>query len=406
LSWNKYVASLCAVTIAILIAPALRAQQVDRRIRPAVSLSPNIIGVGQRVTVVASITDQNPLSNQQLHPGDMFTLDLDMADGQLDAWLCGLLVTSHTLSRSDFVTGPGLGPTEIMITYEGPSVQFSPGDSIGVKFVMTAPSTVRVNKISVGAPTDSRFVVGDSTSAVWYSVDFTFGTSGGSGGTGPQGPPGPPGATGPTGAQGLTGPQGVTGPPGPAGPTGVQGPTGPTGATGAAGPQGPIGPQGIPGAGSVKDANGHVLGTLVGFSGNNFVTVYSSGYFIRIGIGGNFPVSQIWWTGTPCNGTGYLNDGQGGVVGSAPTMYAKTVIYSGSLNSLFVPSGATAQVASVNATVTDIEDPGITDGSSVCSSGFLGTESGWQLAPFDAAVTLGWTVSGNPLGVAGPLQLP
>ncbi|MFL6463543.1 MAG: hypothetical protein ACJ73N_03945, partial [Bryobacteraceae bacterium] len=63
MSWNKYVASLCAVTLALLIAPpALRAQQVDRRIRPAVSLSPNMMAVGQRVTVVANITDQNPLS--------------------------------------------------------------------------------------------------------------------------------------------------------------------------------------------------------------------------------------------------------------------------------------------------------------------------------------------------------
>ena len=338
--------------------------------------------------VVASITDQNPMSNQQLHPGDTFTLNVDIADGQLDAWLCGVLVTSHNISASDFVTGPGLGAAALMITYEGPSVAFSPGDSIGVKFMMTAPSTVRVNKISVSAPNDSRFVVGDSTSAVWYSVDFTFGTSGS---VGLQGPAGPAGATGP---QGLAGAAGATGPQGPAG------------TAGAAGAPGPTGPQGIPGAGEVKDALGNVLGTLVGFTGNNFVTVYKSGYFVQLGLGGNFRVSDIWWTGTPCNGVGYLNDNQGGVVGSAPQMYSKTVLYSGSINSLLVPAGSTAQVASVNATVTDLEDPGVTDGSSLCSPGSAATESGWLLTTFDATATLGWLVTGNPLAVAGPLQLP
>jgi hypothetical protein len=305
--------------------------------------------------------------------------------------LCGILVTSSTVSASDFVMGPALGPAAVMITYEGPSVAFSSGDSIGVKLMVTAPSTLRVNKISVRAPNDSRFVVGDSNSAVWYSVDFSAGTGGS---VGPQGPTGPEGATGPAGPQGPIGAAGATGA------------TGAVGVTGATGGPGPTGPQGIPGAGSVKDANGHVLGTLVGFTGNNFVTVYNSGYFIRIGMGGNFPVSQIWWTGSTCNGTGYLNDGLGGVVGNAPQMYAKTVIYSGSTNSLLVPVGATAQVGSVNGSVVANEDPGTTDGSTVCSSGFTATESGWQLTPFDAALTLGWIVSGNPLAVAGPLQLP
>lgn len=341
--------------------------------------------------VVASITDQNPLSNQQLHPGDAFNLSVDMADGLLDAWMCGILVTSHTIRASDFVTGPGLGPAELMITYEGPSVAFSAGDSIGVKFMMTAPSTVRVNKIGIRAPNDSRFVVGDSNSAVWYSVDFAFGTSGSVGLQGPAGPTGATGPQGPVGAAGATGPQGSPGP---------------AGAAGAAGAQGPIGPQGIPGAGLVKDALGNVLGTLVGFSGNNFVTVYKSGYFIRIGMGGAFPVSPIWWTATACTGgTGYLDDGQYGAA-SPPSMYSKSVIYSGARNSLLLAVGSTAQVTSVNATVTSIEEPGATDGSFLCYSDFVQSATGWELTPFDGSTTLGWVVSGNPLAVAGPLQLP
>ncbi|MGI8960382.1 MAG: hypothetical protein ACR2IV_11595 [Bryobacteraceae bacterium] len=338
--------------------------------------------------VVASITDQNPLSHQQLHPGDTLTLNLDLADGMLDSLVCGLLVTSSTVSASDFVMGPGLGPAAVMLTYEGPSVAFSSGDSIGVKLMVTAPSTVRVNKISVRAPNDSRFVVGDSNSAVWYSVDFAFGSSGSVGLQGPAGPTGATGATGPAGPQGLPGAAGATGP---------------------AGPQGPIGATGIPGAGSVKDALGNVLGTLVGFSGNNFVTVYKSGYFITIGMGGNFPVSHIWWTGTPCSGTGYLDDGQAGqagLLGGAPQVYTKSVVFSASTNSFLVATGTTSQVSSVNVLVSDSEDPGTTEGTSVCSIGVNGTESGWQLSPFNPALTLGWILTGAPPAVAGPLQLP
>jgi hypothetical protein len=471
-----------AVALALLSwTPDLHAQTVDTRITPAVSVSPNLAGVGQTVMVVTSITNQNPLSNQQLQAGDVFTFHFDLADGLLDSAMCGIVVTSSTVSVSDFLMSLGLGGDQVVITYQGPPVVFSSGDSIGVKVLLTAPSTVRVNKVVVQAPSDSRFAIGNSNSAVWYSVDFTFGNAGpagpqgpaGSAGamgptglTGPQGLTGPVGANGamgatglqgPVGATGLTGPQGLTGPAGATGATGLQGPTGttgltgpqgltgpagaagatgatglqgPTGATGLTGPQGLIGlpgatgatgatgtqgptgatgatgPQGTPGAGSVKDANGNVLGTLVGFTFNNFVIIYKSGYFITVGMGGKFPVSQIWWTGSSCSGTGYLNDGQGGVtLGNAPQMYNKTVLYSGSTNSLLVPVGSGAQVVSINATIASSEDFGPTDGSSSCSSS-PGSTSGWQLTTFNAATTLGWTLSGNPLAVAGPLQLP
>jgi hypothetical protein len=471
-----------AVALALLSwTPDLHAQTVDTRITPAVSVSPNLAGVGQTVMVVTSITNQNPLSNQQLQAGDVFTFHFDLADGLLDSAMCGIVVTSSTVSVSDFLMSLGLGGDQVVITYQGPPVVFSSGDSIGVKVLLTAPSTVRVNKVVVQAPSDSRFAIGNSNSAVWYSVDFTFGNAGpagpqgpaGSAGamgptglTGPQGLTGPVGANGamgatglqgPVGATGLTGPQGLTGPAGATGATGLQGPTGttgltgpqgltgpagaagatgatglqgPTGATGLTGPQGLIGlpgatgatgatgtqgptgatgatgPQGTPGAGSVKDANGNVLGTLVGFTFNNFVIIYKSGYFITVGMGGKFPVSQIWWTGSSCSGTGYLNDGQGGVtLGNAPQMYNKTVLYSGSTNSLLVPVGSGAQVVSINATIASSEDFGPTGGSSSCSSS-PGSTSGWQLTTFNAATTLGWTLSGNPLAVAGPLQLP
>jgi len=195
------------------------------------------------------------------------------------------------------------------------------------------------------------------------------------------------------------------------GAVGAQGPTGPTGPAGPEGPQGPAGPAGS--GGVVKDANGNVLGTLIGLSGNAFnagtsVIIYKSGYFVRVGINGSFPVSQFWWSATNCTGTAYLNSG----IGSAPfpRTYSKTVVYSLSANSLMVPSGASPLATAVSATnIVSFENSGLIDGEGSCSNQSPSTQGGWPMMTFNAASTLGWVIVGGgatPIGVAGPLQLP
>jgi len=249
------------------------------------------------------------------------------------------------------------------------------------------------------------------------------GAQGVAGPAGAIGPAGPQGVAGPVGPTGLTGPQGaigLTGATGPQGPIGLTGATGPKGVEGDPGPAGPQGPQGLTGAagpagaGVVKDANGNTLGTLISLSGTD-VTIYTSGYFITVGITGQFPAAQIWWTGATCNGTGYLNDGAGQISTNFPTTYRKTIVFSGQTNALMIPTGSTVTVAAQNASMNSIENSGygapdytFADGVSNCSAQspvYVG--SGWQLTTFDAAATLGWTiVSGSPISVAGPLQLP
>ena len=212
---------------------------------------------------------------------------------------------------------------------------------------------------------------------------------------GPQGPAGPQGFTGATGPQGLTGSQGATGP------------AGPTGATGSQGPAGPAGSGGV----TVLDANNNVLGTFGGFwqvFGNSGspalptgVTVYRNGYFISVDFNGNFPVGwagQIYWTGVGCSGNNLLASNE-------PITSTKFVIYSNQSNSLYVPSGGGAIANQVSQTgfASFESQANTTDSLSTCHNSPAGP-SGFLLTPFNAATTLGWNLSGNPLSVPGPIK--
>ena len=105
------------------------------------------------------------------------------------------------------------------------------------------------------------------------------GATGSKGDKGDTGAQGPAGLTGPAGATGLTGPAGATGATGPQGPAGLTGPTGLTGAKGDAGAQGPIGLTGPAGAtGSQGPAgtgisSGSVVGQLLLWNGNSWITI-------------------------------------------------------------------------------------------------------------------------------------
>jgi hypothetical protein len=185
------------------------------------------------------------------------------------------------------------------------------------------------------------------------------------------------------------------------------------------------GPQGPPGTSApvVKDANGNVLGTLIslgGFNGTD-VKIYTKGYFVTVGINGLFPVgpqtlnnnTEIDWSGTACNGTAYMETANGlPIITNFPNTYTKTVVYSAQANVLMIPAGTGVSITAVNYSANSSEIAGFgtpdytdVDGVSYCSPR-VSTTSGWPLVAINPATTLGWTVSGNPLSVAGPLQLP
>ncbi|CAG7857389.1 hypothetical protein MCAMS1_02190 [biofilm metagenome] len=247
-----------------------------------------------------------------------------------------------------------------------------------------------------------------------------IGPKGDTGVTGAQGVAGPIGATGLRGPTGLTGATGLQGPQGSAGATGAVGPRGPTGATGLQGPAGPTGPQGSAGTGggvSVLDANNNVLGVLIGFNRNG-VLVYKNGFFVSVLFSGKFPVTQMWWTGANCTGTPVLNDGNGDDGGFV--MGTKIVVYSRLSNTLYVPTATGTGVSANSATsvgpiaLQSIENGGLStgapdfirsnpDGSADCTSN-SGNRGGWNLTAINPSTALGWTVTGTPASVAGPIK--
>jgi hypothetical protein len=277
------------------------------QIVPAISLAPDIAGVGQASEVVISITNQNPNSTAQLQPGDTFTLNFELADGEIKTLPTGVTVSSATLSPTGFIVTQGSNPSQLAITYRGVPANFGLADSITINPVLLAPSSQRVSSIVLELPNLVRFATAAQDVASWTSVAFPIGAPGPQGPAGPAGPAGPVGPAGPAGRsvagpQGPSGPPGMvfrgnwssttaydfgdsvfylgstyislysvsagktpgqnpaswsllaaggTGPAGPAGPTGLTGktgPGGPIGLTGPAGPAGPIGPTGATGS--------------------------------------------------------------------------------------------------------------------------------------------------------------
>jgi hypothetical protein len=151
----------------------------------------------------------------------------------------------------------------------------------------------------------------------------------------------------------------------------------------------------------VKDANGAALGTLLGFNGDNSINIYTTGkYIVSINLDGTFFPAQVWWTGANCTGTPFLNDGGEAQNGTESPIYTKSVSFDGMQNSLFVATGSGIQVDStINHPFNSIENP------TCMAQTPTYTSSGWAITDITGA-TLGWTLTGNPLHAAGPLQLP
>ena len=271
-------------------------------------------------------------------------------------------------------------------------------------------------------PTGANGVTGPTGATGSAGANGATGPTGATGSAGANGVTGPTGATGSAGANGATGPTGATGTVGAVGatgPTGARGATGATGATGSAGatgaagangatgpqgPAGPTGPQGPQGVGLVKDANGNALGTLVDFKyvqgGVTGVTVITSNlYVVTINLDGTFNPAQVYWTAASCGGTPYLSSG-----GNTQNIYYKSVFFDGAQNSVFVVSGGSSSAPLVSSTsghsVNSFENP-------TCMANTT-TATGWTITDINGT-TLGWptgTLTGSPLHVAGPLQLP
>lgn len=245
---NRF-ARLVPVAVAILVVTTglARAEKKRERITPLVAASPRIFATGQPARTYLTVTNGNPGATATIEPGDTFRFTFDEAAGTGFGVDGAVMVSSASLSASDFEVSSNAATREIVVRYTGPARPFFPGDTIGLVVTFQAPGVrgPAALRLDVGAA-GQRYNAADQTFTSLAFVEML----GSPGEAGPQGPPGPAGPMGPPGLpgeQGPVGPRGPQGDPGPQGPQGEAGPQGPVGPQGPQGDTGPQGPQGIPG---------------------------------------------------------------------------------------------------------------------------------------------------------------
>jgi hypothetical protein len=116
--------------------------------------------------------------------------------------------------------------------------------------------------------------------------------------------------------------------------------------------------------------------------------VTSAGYLVIINFDGSFTPQQIYYTGTGCTGTAYLN----AAAAAGGKICGKYVVYSGSMGQLMAPADIVGGLAvSESLTAAGLDNP-------TCSAS-SGTQSGWQLAAVTRATI------GLPATIVSPLKL-
>jgi hypothetical protein len=264
---------------AIICQTFLAAQTSNDKITPVCSVVPGAIQAGQTSSALVLCANGNVSSTQQIQTGDAFTVQFNIADGQIGALIPAVIVNSSTLNPADFVVALGSAPNSLVVTYAGVAKTFAPGDSVAVELSVIAPNKVASGTIAFDFPTSAAYNAPVPAFVSFPATDFPLAPPGPQGPVGPPGPEPPfipQGPPGPAGTAGAQGPVGKTGPAGPAGPPGTNGFEGPPGPQGAAGPAGPAGPTGAPGAPSaigVNEGSFTATGANLNSSGTNQIHV-------------------------------------------------------------------------------------------------------------------------------------
>ncbi|MBY0502935.1 MAG: DNRLRE domain-containing protein [Bryobacteraceae bacterium] len=263
------------------------------------------------------------------------------------------------------------------------------------------PARLQVTLVSVGPPGAQGLPGAPGAQGIQ-------GLPGAPGAQGIQGLPGAPGAQGIQGVKGdkgdtgAQGPQGIQGLPGAQGAQGIQGVKGDKGDTGAQGPQGVQGATGATGAsggGVLRDGSNNIIGSVIGFNGQDTFTVNKNGYIFSISVDGTLePVGfSVHYTGANCTGTPYVVDT---TVGAGTPRYPKSLIFKPLANKLFQYANVVNGVAASSTTIPTLLSRESSAG--VCTTPSTGITGVWQVVEVSPA-TVGIVTSGSPQAVALPV---
>jgi len=146
------------------------------------------------------------------------------------------------------------------------------------------------------------------------------------------------------------------------------------------------------------DHNGVTLGKILTMARNTVTIITPNGYITPILLNPTsgtdpFPISQIYWDGTGCTGTPYLNDGTGASSPGGLVSYQKTLCHSGQTGLIYELQGpyTNGTATSVSFTAVDLENP-------TCGAN-AGTRGGWKIQ----SITL--VNAGLPSTIAYPLTV-
>ena len=144
--------TLGMMACAIICQTFLVAQTTNDKITPVCSVIPGAIQAGQTSSALVLCANGNVSSTQQIQTGDAFTVQFNIADGQIAALIPAVIVNSSTLNPADFVVALGSAPNSLVVTYAGAAKTFAPGDSVAVELSVIAPSKVGSGTITFQFP--------------------------------------------------------------------------------------------------------------------------------------------------------------------------------------------------------------------------------------------------------------
>jgi hypothetical protein len=127
---------------------------------------------------------------------------------------------------------------------------------------------------------------------------------------------------------------------------------------------------------SLYDGNNLKLGAIVSLEGRTPITVgilTSTGYFLDLNWAGDMHPGQIYYASAGCDGAALLNAGGP----TTRTIYSKTVVFSGTQNSLMTPA-----VTNNTGAITEAEDTFLAasiDNPTCSDYGTLSANNGWLL---------------------------
>src|SRR2546425_1373333 len=105
--------------------------QSDSRIVPLYAVAPSVFQTGLTSSVLFTVLQANPNSNQQIQNGDTFTFALSVAGASVVS-LGTITVNAAGFGPSNFTASLSADTKQITLTYTGAATRFGPGESFSV----------------------------------------------------------------------------------------------------------------------------------------------------------------------------------------------------------------------------------------------------------------------------------